>query len=288
LQLQINQIRRFLSNAQTPDSVIAPIDSKEAFSGALAGRDVLSLPDFNLVFAEGGRLVRTEYPSATDNALNKVRGDWYEWLLGLGFWEYKNTHPNCSYFLPLPNVAQFDCARLYTDDIFQLLVDLRTKVEDASGVSLITSNPDFLICDKSLAISIVFGSGGVSSESLEKVDNAYAQATNKCTFETITGYAGAKTSLRPDRRLQMSHEGSLMKALYRHIQTRNWEISAKGIKYFGITMRHTNADRIGLRTVATHSIVNVTAEPEAAVDELFAIQSGNQLVNFFDEVLLPT
>ncbi|WP_373695840.1 Cfr10I/Bse634I family restriction endonuclease [Brunnivagina elsteri] len=36
----------------------------------------------------------------------------------------------------------------------------------------------------------------------------------KCNLKDIIGYASIKTSLRPDRRLQIPHEGSLMKAIY--------------------------------------------------------------------------
>src|SRR5262249_37999320 len=88
-------------------------------------------------------------------------------------------------------------------------------------------------------------------------------------------YASVKASLRPDRRLQMPHEGSLMKALYMHLQTRLWMLSPARLKYYGIATAVTDADRQALRTVSTPSIVSVQIIPEPAVDDVYEVDSFN-------------
>lgn len=76
-----------------------------------------------------------------------------------------------------------------------------------------------------------------------------------------------------------------MKAIYRHIQTRLWITDTPGIKYYAVSAEIKDADLKALRTVATHSIVTVTAKPEAAVDELYAVNSGPQLSSFLHDIL---
>jgi hypothetical protein len=120
---------------------------------------------------------------------------------------------------------------------------------------------------------------------LKFLGNVYQQLSGMCSFDDIRGYTSVKTSLRPDRRLQICHEGSVMKALYRHIQTRLWRIDAPGVRYFGITQERNNPDLEALKTVATHSILDVAGNPESAVDNLFKANSGPELRQIFDEIL---
>ena len=71
-----------------------------------------------------------------------------------------------------------------------------------------------------------------------------------------------------------------MKAIYTHLKTRNWDISAPGAKYFALTLDMTDADANGLRSVATHSIVSASLVPERAVDEVVKIWNPETLRNF--------
>lgn len=64
-----------------------------------------------------------------------------------------------------------------------------------------------------------------------------------------------------------------MKALYTHLQTRTWTINPTGIRYYAAATSIGNADVIGLKTVATHSITDVKSLPQSAVDEIFKINS---------------
>jgi hypothetical protein len=85
--------------------------------------------------------------------------------------------------------------------------------------------------------------------------------------------------------LQLSHEGSLMKAMYVHLQTRDWIINTKGLRYYGAATHVSDADRRGLRTVATHSIINVQSVPQAAVDDVFTINSNADTDKVFNLIL---
>ena len=108
----------------------------------------------------------------------------------------------------------------------------------------------------------------------------------KCNFEQLVGYISVKTSLRPDRRLQLAHEGSLMKALYVHLQTREWIIEPAGLKYYAISRKVSNADRKALKTVATHSITTVQSKPQSAVDEVFEINSLQDISVLMNDIIL--
>ena len=101
----------------------------------------------------------------------------------------------------------------------------------------------------------------------------------------MIGYLATKTSLRPDRRLQIVHEGNLTKAVYVHIQTRLWEQNPKGIRYFGASMKLNDKDKEALRTVATHSITTVSSMPDRSVDELFQIQNTEDLKSAFNSIV---
>jgi hypothetical protein len=66
-----------------------------------------------------------------------------------------------------------------------------------------------------------------------------------------------------------------MKALYVHLQTRQW-IHPLGLRYYAIAPAVSEADREALRTVATASIVSVQTVPEPAVDAVHAVNSLNK------------
>jgi hypothetical protein len=76
-----------------------------------------------------------------------------------------------------------------------------------------------------------------------------------------------------------------MKAIYTHLQTREWIINPKGLKYYAISTNVGDPDRAALRTVATHSITTVHSIPQAAVDEVFEINSLQQAQRAFADIL---
>ncbi len=227
--------------------------------------------------------------SVTKDAMNNVHGDWYEWLLAITAWNYCIRNKKANLALLTPNIAQFDVGTLYNERLYALIQDLRQKVQNAADVQLISSNPDFVIIDKKVAekqLGKLDEIKTITEDSIKLIENAYSSFIHKCDFESILGYVSVKTSLRPDRRLQIAHEGSLMKAIYTHLQTREWIIKPKGIKYFAITTNPGPADIKALKTVATHSITMVQSIPQAAVDDVYAVNSIKQAEEVYSKILI--
>ncbi|MET0573461.1 MAG: Cfr10I/Bse634I family restriction endonuclease [Pedobacter agri] len=221
------------------------------------------------------------------SAFSNAAGDWYEWLIALSAWNYCVANPSANLLLLLPNVSTFAVGKLYTSRLYGLIEDLKQKVLDSSGVHLISSNPDFVIIDRALVneCMVLNSIPYFDIPSIKMLENSYLNFVDKCDFEDIIGYLSVKSSLRPDRRLQMAHEGSLMKALYTHIQTREWVLDPKGIKYYAMSTKIGGADRIALKTVATHSITTVHDKPQAAVDESFEVNSLQAAMAAFQDFL---
>jgi hypothetical protein len=247
------------------------IESQLTFLAALKKCDPFMLDDFGTFFAICEDLVKSEADVST-GALSNVRGSWYEWLIALHAIKFATDNVVDTVMVKLPKVSSFDCSRLFVPKTFGLVDDLREKVKAAEDVSLITSNPDFCLINYDIVSAHLPDLGDL--ENLSKIDLLYTAATGKCELNDIRGYVAVKTSLRPDRRLQISHEGSLMKALYKHIQTRDWLIDAPGVKFYAFTQAYNTADAQGLKTVATHSIIDVSSRPQSAVDEMFSINSS--------------
>jgi len=226
--------------------------------------------------------------SVTKDALNNVHGDWYEWLLAISAWNYFANNKTANLALLTPNISQFDIARLYNDKLYNLIQDLRHKVLQSSTVQLISSNPDFVIINREVADRVIGKINpilNINQEEIAKIQNTFREFSGQCGFDDIHGYVAAKTSFRPDRRLQIPHEGSLMKAIYTHLQTREWIINPKGIRYYAIATKVGKPDRAALKTVATHSITTVHSVPQAAVDDVFEVNSLLQAHNAFSKIL---
>jgi hypothetical protein len=229
--------------------------------------------------------VRLQDPAITSGALSNAHGDWYEWLLAISAWNTFVSDPNADLAILLPNISRFDVAHLYIPELTALIEDLRAKVQDVAQVQLITSNPDFVIIKRDIANQIIQNPQPINqfdTNSIDFLNSIYSDFTDNCEFNQILGYISVKTSFRPDRRLQIAHEGGLMKAIYIHLQTRNWEINPPGLRYYAISTSVGPADRNALRTVATHSITTVSSLPQAAVDDVFevnSLQSADQVLH---------
>lgn len=260
------------------------IKQDEPFIDALAGRDPRSLADFEKLLKDAEALVRSEYPAAQPNAIRKLRGDWYEAAIGLGALSYANQYQSKYCLINLPKITSFKVHNLYKSEIALLIDQLAEAVKDSADVSLISSNPDFAIVRSELISALPLT--GFDMNTLKAVNTLYSQFAGQCDLDDVVGYTSVKTSLKPDRRLQIAHEGSLMKALYRHIQTRQWIIGAPGIRYFGITKKFGPADVKALKTVATHSIVDVLGKPESAVDKLYSVKDGAELEQILSEITI--
>lgn len=223
-------------------------------------------------------LARYQRVTIDQGSFNKCNGDWYEWIISIRSIEFFVRTQKESLLINLPNIRSFDVTSLYKKSLSDYIYDLRDKLK-SNDVNLITSNPDFFIMDvfeekeqlKKYLEDVSFYS--VDERLIHKIDNLYSEFINFASLDQIIGYLSVKTTFRPDRRLQLAHEGSLMKALYAHLQTRTWEINAKGIKYYGASTEVKQADIQGLQTIATHTITDVKNSPQRAVDELFTVNS---------------
>lgn len=266
------------------------INSKESICELLKYTLPSSTQTIDQLFKAFDTEIKKISPKMHQNSFNRVHGDWYEWLLAIYMWNYRIDHPNSYMALNLPKISQFDCANLYNEELRDTIVDLRHKVLTHANVELITSNPDFVIIDTSkIKLDPLFNMKitTISPTILTMIDNAYSTIINQCGFNDIVGYLASKTSFRSDRRLQIPHEGSLMKALYVHLQTRNWIINPNGLKYYAFATKVSEADKRALNTVATHSLTSVHSLPEKAVDAVYEINTIHDELKALSEILEP-
>lgn len=258
------------------------IKSLETFCEALNHFPLNGAQQFDPIFAKCESLVKSENPDVKSGAFGNVRGRWYEWLIALAADDFFTKHSPAYRLVPLPNISSFDCAQLYVPEVSTIISDLRTKVSAAGDVALVTSNPDFVIVKRDKALRTITGNAKLR---VEQIDKLYRDLKHTCELDDIIGYGAAKLSLRSDRRYQIPHEGSLFKALYRHIQTREWLIGANGIEYYAMAGKFGNKDLEALKTVATHSIVDVGTQPQKAVDDTFVIKSEGSLQTALSQIL---
>jgi hypothetical protein len=264
------------------------LDKGAAFCGMLSNK----LPPRHLPFTDlidgFDEQLRRLNPAVTSGSLANAHGDWYEWLLALEGWNYHIAARTRLLPLQIPNASQFDRAKLYQPALFAIIDQLRTKVNASASVSLVTSNPDFVLIDTaSIELPPRFAEqiGHLTEESIDRLDNAYRELIGKCGFAAIAGYASVKMSLRPDRRLQIAHEGSLVKAVHAHMQTKLKPGKPIDLKYYAVSTKVGEADQRALRTVATHSIATPDREPEAAVDAVYEVNSLNDTTELFAAIL---
>lgn len=232
--------------------------------------------------------VSDKQKKSIQGSLNKLHGDWYEWILATCAWNHRIKNNSKYIALLLPNKSRFDVTTLYTPKLFNYLKDLKEKIAKESGVNLITSNPDFVIIDTSgIELDKKYNTplSEYSRDSITMLESAHKDFVSHCDLNSIVGYLAVKTSFRPDRILQIPHEGSLMKAMYIHLQTRDWVINPKGLKYYAASMQMGEAHRKALNTVATHSITTVLSKPEKAVDQAFELINIKDAESTFEDIL---
>lgn len=240
----------------------------------------------NYVLNEAGRIGVT----LSEGAFNKCNGDWYEWLIAIRAIEFFIENKTSKLLVSLPNKSSFDVITLYENELRYYIFDLAYKL-GVRNVNLITSNPDFVILnldcvDKYLLLLRDVSFSNLDVQMLSFVDEIYKNFIGYANIDSIHGYLSVKTTFRPDRRLQLAHEGSLMKAIYTHLQTRTWTISNKSIRYYGGATFVGRADIEALRTVATHSITDVKSLPQSAVDDVFRINSFFELDQCLSSILV--
>ena len=230
--------------------------------------------------AENAR--RTEQPP--QNALNNARGAWYAWIIAIDAIKYCNANNEANYLIKLPNARQFDVHSLYVSTVWNLIDDFRAKLNAMGNVNLVTSNPDFVIVNRGLREAAPAINLPLTHEDIVCVDEFYREFIGVCELDDVIGHMGAKTSVRPDRRIQLLHEGSLTKAIYAHLQTRLWLTKANGVKYYAVSLQWGDADIEGLRSVATHSIASASLTPQPAVDDVVEVRDSVTANSFFSRI----
>lgn len=231
-------------------------------------------------------LARVVDPATTGSAINNARGAWYAWILAIEAMRFNTQNQHSNFLIKLPNVTQLDSTQLYQEDISALISDFKTKLNAIGNVNLVTSNPDYAIVNREVDVNLINIPPMLSGDVLDRIDGWYRFFIGRCRLDDILGYVGAKVSVRPDRRIQLLHEGSLSKAIYAHLQTRKWLINAQGIKYYAVSMSFTEADKNGLRSVATHSIASAALKPEPAVDDVVSVYNTPTAAGFFNSALV--
>jgi hypothetical protein len=261
---------------------------REAFVEIRGGQIPTRHERFTQILQDLDDAVRAVEPNVSTGALSNSHGDWYEWMLAIASWNVSAKYPALNVAIPLPNKTTLQLSSLYVQSLSDKIDDLRRKVEQSSTVQLISSNPDFILIRRELADRL-FGPitpyTKIDVDDLDNLNGLWSALVGNCVFEDIVGYLSVKSSLRPDRRLQISHEGSLMKALYVHLQTREWIINPPGLRYYAMATRVGASDRESLKTVATHSITTVASIPEPAVDEVYEVDRLKTAKNAFKEIL---
>lgn len=263
----------------------APIDTKHVFCQAYNNANG-QFNNYQSFLNACEVIALASSAGATQNALNNVRGAWYAWILAIEAIRFNAMNQNSNYLIKLPNISQFDSTLLYKQNLSDLISDFKIKLSAIGNVNLITSNPDYVIIKNTVAQAFPALPSTLSDSVLDLIDGWYRSFISQCMLDDIIGYVGAKVSVRPDRRIQLLHEGSLSKAIYAHLQTRNWLINAPGIKYYAVSMSFTDADKNGLRSVATHSIASAALKPEPAVDDVVSVFNTATADTFFRSVLI--
>lgn len=220
-------------------------------------------------------------------ALSNTRGYWMELIVALAAWNYTVRRGLQDLVIAkLPNVRTFDFRHLFDGPTREMLAKLEDTLS-STGHRMITSNPDLVIIKQAdLPLPNVPRVPDVmTSEYLQTIMNLYTYLAGLCIWTSVRAGIGLKTSLRPDRRLQLVHEANIVKAIFAHLRNRHWERQML-FKYYGAAGEQVNqADLEALRTVATHSITDVNSHPEFAVDGLFSILRISDIDTMLDTIV---
>ncbi len=224
------------------------------------------------------RAADARYGAGTGQSLsggiNNTRGEWFENILKLIFWNVAIEFDKAkTLILKLPNASQLSFHNLYEQRANGYLTELFASLRDR-GIEMTMSNPDF-VCITNLTddIDIPSDSVSVSEELLKQLDVAYQKLLGRCSADSIPFVLTVKTSLRSDRRYQIVHEANVVKSLVAHLAGRFWQQNLYTAFYAMIASNVSAGDRNALRNPATHTLVQVNWTPVPLVDEVYQIDS---------------
>ena len=224
---------------------------------------------------------------ALSGGLRNARGEWLENILGLTFWnvaaEISNGH---TAIVKLPNANQLSFHQLFEPRSREYLEDLFRSLEN-DNISMEMSNPDFLcVTNLSGDVARYFSDSlTMGIDTINKLNNAYQQVVGQCRATSVPFVLTVKTSIRPDRRYQVVHEANVVKTLMAHLSGRFWNKDLYSAFYAMVAGRVTGADRQVLRNPATYSLVQVSWQPVALVDDVFQIETLAQVRGIIQDLL---
>lgn len=220
-------------------------------------------------------------------AFSNTRGFWFEVFIAVHAWNYRIRHNLGDVLIvKMPNVSSFDFRRIFEEKTDKMLKQLEISLLK-NNVRLITSNPDLLIVEQE-DLTLDEHNKPIScldTQSIMNAVNLYKVLENKCRWNSLKAGIGVKTSLRPDRRLQVVYEGNILKSLFAHLKMRHWSRGAT-FEYYGASSELiSGADDDALQTAATHTIVNVDSLPERAVDGLYSLLTFDDIEKMLDTII---
>jgi hypothetical protein len=221
-------------------------------------------------------------------AFSVTRGLWLELIVSAHAWNYRIERGLPDYFvIKMPNVRAYDFRRIFSEETAIMLDKLEHSLRTHDNqVRLVTSNPDLLVVQQRGLIqeadNII---SNLSIANAEKLTGLCNSIRGKCLWNSVKAGIGLKTSLRPDRRLQLVHEGNILKSIFAHLKMRNWD-NTVSFEYHGASVdKLSNADDEALQTAATHTIVNVNSVPERAVDGIHPLLEVNDIYKMLDIII---
>lgn len=239
----------------------------------------------NLVDA-AGLIASKEGVSLSTNATANTRGRWYEWLIALGFRAWKKTTGSSINLVKLPNRSAIHAYDNLLQPIYaEKVASLRDRLT-RSNMSLVTSNPDFLVVaditkeDNTASPST---SAPISASMIEEIDAEYQRYIGRCRPDQIIGYLAAKTSTRPDRRLQMVHEASIYKAVARYAAF-SQDLQEHKLCFWAFAKTLNSSDVNALQSVAVHTLGY--DKPEKAIDQIFQVGDFISLQKALRQILI--
>lgn len=211
-------------------------------------------------------------------AINNSRGAWLESILGSIFWNVVATLPktqDCC-LIKLPNATGFNLVNLFEPDAKYVIESGLFRTLEQQNIQMNMSIPDFLFINQlpeEVSVNYRTTIEDLTVTSQDIMSQAYQQVLNQCRYDSLKFAISVKSSLRPDRRYQVVHEGNTVKALIGHLQVRFWDTSFQTKFYIMCAGRVSDQDRNIMRSPATHSITDVHAQVIPAIDEIFEVHS---------------
>lgn len=224
-------------------------------------------------------MLSNHYRTHSSGSIANTKGRIYEWLFAVDCINHFKVTGNKFLILKLPTVSSLNIYDLITPHETMPLDEMKRELQENYGLNLITSNPDFIILDTSKLNEIQINIDKIniinclSPANLQEVDQHYRMFLQKVEIASIHGFISLKSSLRPDRRLQIVHEATITKAIF-DIMNKN-----KKINFISASLMHNEKDKSALNTVAIHSLNNQTPEP--AIDLICSINMEDDIKALF-------